>query len=269
MNTSAAAQTDDLTEQAVQALLNTHVLGRTLHIVPTIDSTNTALKQQYMDKPHGFTLVADEQTAGRGSKGRSFRSPKNTGLYFSVLLRPHIPTERLTQFTMVAALAVQQAIVQTSGLAAQIKWVNDVVYQGKKLAGILTEAVFCKEQSTVIVGIGVNLMPSDQWEVEVKRVAGAIGQYVTPPSRAALLAAILNNFEKLLSLTEQKEGQALIAQYRAQLCCIGEVIRVIEGQGAYCALCEGLDEQGALLVRKTDGTLHALNHEEIQIRLDL
>lgn len=265
-----APDDDSLTAAGVQALLDTDFVGRALLAVPSLTSTNTVLKEQYLDRPHGFTLIAGEQTGGRGRLGRSFVSPAGTGVYLTILLHPTLPLTHIQFVTIAAAVAVAAAIEQTAGFSPQIKWVNDVLMDGRKLAGILTEATIEGETgsvSSLIVGIGVNLRPNPSWPEEVRIVAGALSEFGTAPRRAALAAAILSHFERAYALLEQDRETELLEQYRSRLCCIDRQVTVISPSARYEALCTGLDENGHLLVRDANGQAHTLSTGEISIRL--
>lgn len=265
-----ATEDDSLTVAGVQALLDTSFVGRNLIVSPSLTSTNTVVKEQYIDRPHGFTLLAAEQTGGRGRLGRAFASPAGTGIYLTVLLHPTLPLSHIQFVTIAAAVAVAQAIEQTAGFAPQIKWVNDVLMDGRKLAGILTEATIEGETGTVsalIVGIGINLRPNPVWPEDVRAVAGALSEFGRTPRRAALAAAILSHFERAYRLLENDGQAALLEAYRSRLCCIGRPVTVISPAGKYEADCIGLDENGHLLVRDAAGQVQTLSTGEISIRL--
>ena len=144
-----SSEDDSLTTAGVAALLDTDCIGRDLLVVPSLTSTNTVLKERYLNHPHGFVLLAEEQTGGRGRLGRSFASPAGTGIYLTILLHPTLPIQHIQFVTIAAAVAVAEAIGQTAGFDPQIKWVNDVLMQGRKLCGILTEAMIEGETGTV------------------------------------------------------------------------------------------------------------------------
>ena len=265
-----APEDDSLTAAGVQALLDTRFVGRDMVVAHSLRSTNTVMKEQYLGRPHGFALLAAEQTGGRGRLGRSFSSPAGTGIYLTVLLHPTLPLSDIQFITIAAAVAVAQAIEQTAGFSPQIKWVNDVLMDGRKLAGILTEASIEGETGTVssvAVGIGINLRTSPLWPDEVRAVAGALNEFGRVPRRAALAAAVLTHFERAYVMLEQGRRAALLAQYRSRLCCIGRPVTVIGPAARYEATCTGLDENGHLLVRGADGQMHALSSGEISIRL--
>ena len=182
-----ASDDDSLTAAGINALLDTAVIGREILVEPSLTSSNTTMKEQYLGRRHGFTLFAEEQTGGRGRLGRTFVSPADTGVYMTILLHPTLPLSHLSFVTISAAIAVVRAIEQTAGFTPQIKWVNDVLMNGRKLCGILTEATIEGETGTVsslVVGIGINLHPNPAWPEEVQAVAGAISDFGKPPRRA-------------------------------------------------------------------------------------
>ena len=237
----------------------------------TVDSTNTEAKRQAMaGAREGLVVLAEEQTGGRGRLGRTFVSPSGTGVYFTILLHPALPLTHIQYATLAAAVAVTQAVSDTAGFTPEIKWVNDVLMQGRKLNGTLTEAVIEGESGTVsslIVGIGINLRPNPAWPEEVRRVAGAISDFGPVPRRAALIASVLTHFEQAYSLVEQGREGELVALYRERLCCIGRKITVVSPLEKYEAECVGLDGEGHLLIRTADGAETALSTGEISIRL--
>nr|WP_297179204.1 biotin--[acetyl-CoA-carboxylase] ligase [uncultured Agathobaculum sp.] len=264
-----AAADDSLTAAGVQALLDTRCIGRDMAVAPSLTSTNTVIKERYLDRPHGFVLLAEQQTGGRGRLGRTFASPAQTGVYQTILLHPTLPLAHIQLATIAAAVAVAEAVEQTAGCAPQIKWVNDVLHEGRKLAGILTEATIEGESgavSALLVGIGVNLRPNPAWPDDVRAVAGALGEFGRVPRRAELAAAVLNRFERAYALLEQGRADELLHAYRSRLCCLGKPIRVISPAGTYPADCVGLDDSGHLLVRDADGRTRTLSSGEISIR---
>lgn len=265
------ADDDTLTDEAVQAVLNTRALGRALTVIPETDSTNSLMKRAYADAPHGFTLIACRQTAGRGRLGRTFCSPDG-GLYLSILLRPNLSLAQLNLVTLAAAVAVCRAIERLTPLHPGIKWVNDVLVNDRKLCGILTEAAIEGESGTidfVVVGIGINLrLDRDALPPDVQSIACALADLTQDvPRRAVLAGAILDELETLYALLEHGQSDSLLAEYRTRLCVLGRMVRVSTPQGNYNAHVQNLDENGHLLVCTPDGVQHTLSSGEISIRL--
>ncbi len=260
---------DSLTAAAVSACLHTQALGQSLCIVPSTPSTNTLLKQQYATAPHGFTVLALEQTAGRGRLGRTFCSPAG-GLYMSVLLRTRLPLAQLHLITLAAAVSVCQAIEQLCDLRPGIKWVNDILLADKKLCGILTEASIEGETGAVdfaVLGIGVNLDLAASLPPEIQQIACALRQHCAgTPRRAVLAAAILDHTEANLTLLLQNDAATLLAAYRKRLCMLETKIQVLGDNAPYEAIAKDIDASGHLLVERSDGTLQTLSSGEISIR---
>ena len=268
-----AAEDDSLTAAGISRLLETRTLGRDLIVVPEIGSTNTAIKQQYAaTHREGFTLIAAQQSAGRGRLGRTFFSPPEGGLYLSVLLRPRLPLEQLGFLTIAAAVAVCRAIEATCGFLPGVKWVNDILMKGKKICGILTEAGIEGETGMIdyaVVGIGINLrLDPAALPGEVLAVAAALADFTdAPPRRAVLAAAVLRELELTYESLVAGESETLRASYRALLCCLDRPVRVLSPAGSYDAICRDVGAQGGLIVEREGGQMVTLTSGEISIRL--
>jgi len=208
-----------------------------------IDSTNTyALDAARAGAPEGLVVVADEQTAGRGRLGRRWESPARASLLVSVLLRPGSP--RPQRATMATALAMRQAIDAVAGVDARLKWPNDVVASGKKLAGVLAEA----DGDAVVVGAGCNV----NWGAlpdELADTATACDlEAGAPVDRAELLVCFLHALDACLD-----DLQAVPADYRAALETLGRRVRVERTNGDLEGEAVDLDADGALVVSSDDG----------------
>ena len=265
------ADDDSLTADGVQALLHTQILGREVLVLPEVSSTNTVMKREYASScPEGFALLALRQNAGRGRLGRSFVSPDG-GMYLTVLLRPALTLDRLHFLTIAAAVAVCRAIQDTCGFLPGIKWVNDVLQDGKKLCGILTEASIVGETGGldyVIVGIGINLHFDAEAAPELAGIVGSLGDFCEKvPRRAELTAAVLTRFEELYLYLKSGDFAPVISAYRALLCCIGQKILVVENGTETPAVCAGINGEGHLLVTMGDGSRRELQTGEISIRI--
>lgn len=257
--------------QEVRAHLGeTARIGRELLVLDEVDSTNTRIKQEYAAvKQDGFVLIAHRQTAGRGRLGRSFASPLGDGLYLSVLLRPDLAPEKLNFITTAAAVAVCRAIESTAGFAPGIKWVNDILMDGKKLCGILVEAGFTGGGALdyAVLGIGVNLRFDAAAYPELREIAGGLEDFSGGAvDGAALAAAILRELDRVYALLCAGGTASILADYRARLLGLGETVTVHGAGGPWEAVCTGLDPQGHLLVRDDRGE-HVLSSGEISIRL--
>lgn len=228
---------------------------------PSVDSTNNCCKRLLADGKQGsFLVTADEQTAGRGRQGKSFYSPPLTGVYFSIVIRPHTTLQNAVTATTAAAVAVCRAIEKLTDKKPKIKWVNDVYLDGKKICGILTEAITNFEDSTVdsvIVGIGINIKTVDFPE-DVK-IAGSLDAGI---SRSRLIAEIA---DELLAIA-QGNYKSFIDYYRSHSLVLGEKIKFIQNGRVTPATAVAIDETGGLEVMLENGEHTTLRSGEISIR---
>ena len=236
-----------------------------VRVLPETDSTNDALKR-LPRAPHGTALVTSRQTAGRGRQGKSFASPEG-GVYLSVLLRPTAPASELLCLPPMVAVAARRAIFDTCGVAAEIKWPNDLVCAGRKLAGILTERVRRDGADCVIVGLGVNCNTDPaSFPPEVRSIAISLrqitGKIVDPNELARNLVRRLAEMDAAL-LTDRK---AWLAEYAAACLTVGKQVQLVSGAERKAAFAEGIDENGALIVRFENGETAAVSTGEVSVR---
>lgn len=263
---------DTINEQSIHALRKTKVIGSSLIVLPEITSTNTILKNEYSHKDEGFTVISTRQTAGKGRMGRSFTSPDG-GVYTSILLKPNMPLENLSFLTILAAVAACITIENCTDLKPQIKWVNDVLFDKKKLCGILTEASIEGETGNidyVVVGIGINVRTDiSKMPKELQNIAGSISDFCeNPPRRAEIAATLLNVFEECYNILCSEDGEDKILKlYDDRLCCKNETVEVYTASEHYNAICKGVNSAGNLIVQKEDGTLTILQAGEIRIKV--
>lgn len=264
-------------EDRIKSLLNHYAKNIDIEIVKEIDSTNDELKRQAINgRGEIKMLVAESQTKGKGTKGRSFFSPSNTGCYISFLLRPEYSAGECTLLTTLAATATALAIEsatsnlqRTTGKKAQIKWVNDIYMHRKKVAGILTEAAFKPDGKTidyVIIGIGVNINPPEGgFPDEIKNIATSVITDEPLYIKNKLIAEIANALIFYYKTFRQK---LFIEEYKKRLFFLGEKITVTQGNESYTATAVDIDEQCHLIVRTSDGELKTLSSGEISIKPD-
>ena len=261
---------DTLSVQGMLPFLNPAVLPERIQIYPALVSTNQTAKELAMaGAPHGTTVIAEQQTGGRGRYTRQFFSPRG-GLYMSVILHPErLQFAQITAVTAFAAVAVCEAAAAVSGRETQIKWVNDIYLEGKKICGILTEAVTDMESGTpgwIVLGIGINVNTrSCDFPPELRQIAGALYPEGTPErgNRCRLAAEILNRTAGL----QTPQQSAVMQAYRKRLMMLGKQVTVIQGEQQYPAAALDIDEAGHLIVQTADGTCRTLSSGEIRIRL--
>lgn len=237
----------------------------------TVDSTNRCLKTLANDgAPSGTVVVADEQTNGRGRRGRSFVSPKGKGIYLSYLLRIESAPADSTSLTAWAAASAASAIETVCGAEPEIKWVNDLLLSGKKLCGILTELSVESESNLidyVVVGIGVNVNEkAEDFPPELRDIAISLRQVLgREQPRAALCAELIRRFDRLLCDWPQ-EKERYLQEYRRREKTAGRAISVISAGAERSAAALAIEPDFSLRVRFADGTEESLKSGEISIR---
>lgn len=262
------AEADSIDEMRIREYLHTKWLANTIVYKRETDSTNIQAKRLGEEGTEdGIVVVTEVQTAGKGRRGRSWVSPSGN-CYFSVLLRPDIRTEHSSMITLIAALGVVKAIRQVAKLDTMIKWPNDVIANGKKLCGILTESSTDLEYiNYVVVGIGINTNQTE-FPDEIKDKASSVrlekGEKI---NRAELLAVFLNAFEEYYELFLKTEDlSALLNEYNSLLINRGKEVKIIEREEERVLKAIGIDKNGGLIVENHDGTQEIIISGEVTVR---
>lgn len=256
-------------EEAVKSQLNTRFWGQKLICLEETDSTNNEIKKMAeKGAKHGTTVIAEIQTAGRGRRGRSWSSPKESGIWMSFLLRPKIAPQNASMLTLVAALAVRDAIFQTTQLKTLIKWPNDIVAGGRKICGILTE--MCAETDKihyVVVGIGINAN-MEAFPEDIKDVATSLFlECKRKIQRESLVAAFGEAFEKYYEKFLQTEDLSLLMEeYNQYLANCNNKVKIIDTSKEYTGISGGINAQGELLVTNEEGELQVVRSGEVSVR---
>ncbi len=264
-----AVETDILSPQGIRKYLSEACENLDITVLPLVSSTNNVVKEKAgQGGAEGFTVIANEQAAGRGRRGRTFFSPCGTGLYMSILLRPaNYSASQAVQITTMAAVAVCEAIEEVSEERAEIKWVNDVFIKGKKVCGILTEGSFDLESGMLdyaVLGVGINVYePAEELPEELKAIVGSVFEKPQNDMKNHLAAAFLNRF---MGYYHAQDHADYIEKYRERSFVVGRQIRVISANQTRNAFAYGIDDECGLLVRYEDGTCESLNSGEISIR---
>lgn len=260
---------NSLTVQGIEAILGG--ADYIIHVEDSVTSTNTVLKELAQQGcREGYVLIARRQTAGKGRLGRSFYSPPDSGLYLSVVLRPKMNVQDALFITTSAAVAVSRAIETCCGheRKAQIKWVNDIYLDGKKVCGILTEAALDFESGGLeyaVLGIGVNITPPEgDFPSELSDVATSVfNSGKTGNLRNRLAAEILR---ELSALPEGFFSDDVLDEYRRRSILTGkDVFAQFKNETRPCHVL-GIDDRARLLVRFKDGTEQALSSGEVSIK---
>ena len=220
--------------------------------------------------PEGLVVTAEEQTGGRGRRGRSFQSPRGTGLYLSALFRPELEPARVGDFTAWVAVAGCDGIEACCGVRPQIKWTNDIVLEGKKLVGILTELGLESETNTLdymVTGIGVNVNQSpEDFSPEIRDMATSLSQILGRPVRRAELAAqIVLALDRMYAGYPEDRGEYL-AKYRADCITTGHQVQLITPTARRQAFALEIDDDFNLVVELYNGKRETVSAGEVSVR---
>lgn len=252
---------DRLTSLELTPLLGSRELGRTIHHHESLGSTNEVAFRLAQDgAEHGEVVVAEQQTAGKGRRGRAWVSPPGLNLYFSVILRPELPPQRAPELTLVAAVALAETL-RESGADAAIKWPNDVHIDGRKVAGILTELSAEPERvHFVVVGVGVNLNArAEHFPEELRATATSLALALDARvPRARFAASLLTRLEEWLDLYLETGFDAVRTRWKELSSTLGQDVLVRTDRQELRGRAEDIDPSGALLVRTEEGSLERI-----------
>lgn len=260
-------ENDALSAAGIRKYLGESAGYFSLELYRSIDSTNNILKTRVETLPDWFTVIAEQQTAGRGRMGRTFYSPAGCGIYLSTLLHPVLPAKKSVRITAASAVAACRAIEDCTGRQAEIKWVNDVFLNGRKVCGILTEGALNLETDGLdwaVMGIGMNVYePEESYPEALREIAGAIAEKRENNLRCRLAASFLLHFHRLCS---ELESGRFAEEYRERNFLIGRQVLVIRGGEERAATALDVDRECRLSVRYEDGSREALSSGEVRIR---
>lgn len=263
---------------------DTEYIGRQYIWLEETDSTNSLLRRLINDgvtvehevekglliegtPAEGTIIVADRQTAGRGRSGHSWESPKNTSVAMSVLLRPEVDDNSIPIVTLIAAIAVCDAVRKVCNLDTNIKWPNDVLINNRKVCGILTELDITSGTKSLILGVGINVN-QDSFPEEINAIATSLsiesGEYV---NRENLVERFAESLEKYYALFLKTGDMSLLKdEYEKHLININRAVKVLDPGDSFEGTARGIDEYGQLLVETGDGTIHRVYAGEVSVR---
>lgn len=255
-----------LAEEGIRPLLRQPEVY--LKLYQETDSTNRAAKQAAIagEAGHGSVILACGQSCGRGRRGRSFYSPSQAGLYLSVILQPQENLRESLLLTTEAAVAVYKAVRKITGIELDIKWVNDLYYKGKKVCGILTEAITDFESGEIqyaVVGIGLNLYEEEGgYPPELRGIAGGLyrnQREAEGVNRNRLAAEIVN------CLLDETRELKLLPEYLSRNIVPGHRIQILDGKQSRSAYALAICQDGRLKVRERDGSESFLSYGEVSV----
>lgn len=260
---------DVLSKEELESTIHTKWAGENVVFFEETVSTNNEIRSlAEQGVPHGTLAVAEKQLGGKGRRGRVWTSPAGVGIWMSMLLRPQIDPLAASMLTLVMALAAKKGIEISTGLKSEIKWPNDLVLNKKKICGILTEmSTELMEIQYVIPGIGINVNQKD-FPDDIKATATSL--YIESgkiQKRSEIIAAIMEAFEGYYdTFIKTQDMSGLIEEYNANLVNLGNEVCVLDPAGEFRGVSEGINKEGALLVRLADGTLKEIISGEVSVR---
>ena len=249
---------DLLLPSEIQIGLKTKIIGLEMEYKPSIDSTNQlAKKLAYHGAADGTIVVAEEQTGGKGRLDRKFFSPRGKGIWFSVILRPNLLPKDAPKCTLMAAVAVAEAMKRFN-LKAEIKWPNDIMHDGRKLVGILTEMTGeIGKISYIVIGVGINVnIKRKEFPKDLRDVAASLSELTGDEiSRVKLFRAVLEEFDKLYCKINKSGFDEILKLWRKYNITLGKNIRVISASDgkSFTGKAVDLNADGALIVETEDG----------------
>lgn len=262
---------DLISPEEIASFLTTEWAGRTVYHFGETGSTNIDAKRLAEEgAPHGTLVVADTQTMGRGRRGRGWESEDNgKAVYMTLLLKPQFSPEHASRVTLLMAMAVTSALEEVcDGQSVQIKWPNDVVLNGRKVCGILTE--MSAEPGYihhVVIGTGINVNQSS-FPKEIEETAASVFRETgREQPRAKIIARVMFFFEQYYEcFVRTYDMSALRGQYEAHLAGVGRQVRVLDPKGEYTGVSRGITDGGELIVEKEDGTRCEVYAGEVSVR---
>lgn len=255
-------------EKEIRSFLSEEARDIKISVVEVTGSTNEDMKKRAREGEDEISLlIANGQTAGKGSKGRSFFSPDGTGVYMSFLVRPDCSAEESSLLTPMAAVATALAIEKVTGTEAKIKWVNDIFVGERKVSGILTEGAAKKDGSGLewaVVGIGINIKrPEGGFPAEIEGIAGAVyegGENL----RNRIAAEVVNGFVRFYKRLTDRD---FYEEYRKRLFILSKELTVTVADESFTATAVDLDPMFRLKIRLSDGSERLLSSGEVTVRV--
>ncbi|MCF6095953.1 biotin--[acetyl-CoA-carboxylase] ligase [Thermovorax subterraneus] len=243
-------------------------LARKIYYYPSIGSTNDEAKKLAQNgAPHGTLVIAEEQTGGKGRLGRRWVSPPREGIWLSIILRPSMEPYEAPRITITCAVAAAKAIRKVTGIDCRIKWPNDLLVEGKKVAGILTEMSADMDSiNFVVVGIGINVNNAD-FPDEIKETATSLKlAYGKNVDRLKILTEFLLQFEELYRVLEERNFEKILEEWRKLSCNLGRRVRIIGKNFELEGIALDVDSDGALLIKTDGGKVERVLSADVSLR---
>ncbi len=260
---------DVLSYSELKSRIRNNWAGSEIYYYEETGSTNIDAKRLGEEgAAHGTIVVADKQNAGRGRRGRVWQSPAGKDIYFTILLRPSFEPNKASGLTLVMALSVAQAVERKCSLKAGIKWPNDVVLNGKKICGILTEMNMETDYiQHVVIGVGINVN-LDEMPEEISQTATSIlREGGEKTARAELLQEVLARFEENYGMYEKElDLSYMLEEYNSYLVNVDKQVKVLDPKGEFEGIARGINASGELLIETPDGKVAEVYAGEVSVR---
>ncbi|WHX99075.1 biotin--[acetyl-CoA-carboxylase] ligase [Neobacillus sp. DY30] len=260
---------EKITADELRLGLKTNFIGKNVHYEESVESTQKiAHRLAYENAPEGTVIIAEEQVAGRGRMDRKWHSPKYTGIWMSMILRPNIPLPKAPQLTLLTAVAIVQAIEDLTGLMPEIKWPNDILIRGKKVTGILTELEAEADRiNSIIIGIGMNVnQKKEDFPSELQEIATSLflekGEKV---SRSDLIKGIFTNLEKLYLVYLEEGFLPIKLLWEGYAISIGRKITARTLSNSITGTAQGITDDGVLIMIDEQGKTHHVYSADIEL----
>lgn len=260
---------EKITADEIRLGLKTKFIGKNIHYEECVESTQKiAHRFAYEDVAEGTVIIAEEQRSGRGRMDRKWHSPKYTGIWMSLILRPNIPLPKAPQLTLLAAVAIVQAIEELTDLTPEIKWPNDILINGKKVTGILTELQAEADRiNSIIIGIGMNVnQVAEDFPDELENIATSLrieqGKKI---SRAEMIRGIFNNLEKLYLLYLADGFLPIKLLWESYAVSIGREITARTLMQTIVGKALGITDEGVLKIEDKHGVTHHVYSADIEV----
>ena len=260
---------DKMSADSIRLQLQTKTFGQHIHYVESIDSTQKMAKELANgDAVEGTLVIADEQSSGRGRMARKWSSPKGKGVWMSLIMKPNIPLMQAPQLTLLTAVAVAQGIEEAIAIRPQIKWPNDILIDGKKVTGILTEMQAESDRiHSIIIGIGINVNQTERdFPEELQDIATSLYLQTNQiQSREKVINAVLTRLEWLYELYV-REGFAPIKElWESFAISVGKMITATTPQKKIVGEALGITDDGVLLMKDAQGVIHSIYSADIEL----
>lgn len=261
---------EELSRMGIESRLKTKWMGKKILFLESTDSTNLqANLAGNQEEEEGVLVVAKEQLAGRGRRGRQWESPKEGGIYMSLLLKPKVPPNCASEITLLMALCVAESLQELTEKPVGIKWPNDIVMDGKKVCGILTEMTAQVDYiHHVVVGVGLNMNQTEFSKELEERATSFLLETGIRVDRSGLITSLLERFEQVYEVF-CREGGSLSGfreAYESRLVNVGKPVRVQDGKESFEGVALGISDGGELLVRMEDQKIRSVFAGEVSVR---